>query len=179
VVQKSDKKWFIAQVKPNCYDLASINLQRQGISIFMPKIKYTERKENKFKVKEKHLFPGYIFVNFNPFIFTWTKINNTYGVSKILVFNKKPAEISTDFVLELMSRYSLNRVLSENKNLKEGDTIKIDNGPFADLIAKVHRVKENNRIWVLLEYMGGIRKLKLKKTPDFSYNKVLPMKQFS
>ena len=50
----------------------------------------TQRQKNKFLIKNVYVFPGYMFVCFDPYIINWTKINSTYGVSKILAFNKKP-----------------------------------------------------------------------------------------
>ena len=36
----SEKKWFIAQIKPNSYNSAIQNLERQGFEIFLPKNEY-------------------------------------------------------------------------------------------------------------------------------------------
>ena len=166
-----DKKWYIARIKPNSYHSASQNLERQGFETFLPKMKITQRQKNKFIVKNVYVFPGYMFVCFDPRIITWTKINSTYGVSKILAFNNKPSEISFDLILELKTRYEINSNLTQKEKLKKGDSIKFYAGPFADLIAKVESVDENNRIWVLLEAMGGYQRLKLQSVEKNQYNK--------
>ena len=106
--QSLDKKWCIAQIKPNSYRSAIQNLEQQGFQTFLPKMEITQRKENKFIVKYAYVFPGYMFVCFDPHSITWTKINSTYGVSKILTFNKKPSEISSDLILGLKNRYEIN-----------------------------------------------------------------------
>ena len=170
--QSLDKKWFIAQIKPNSYLSATLNLERQGFETFLPKMEITQRQKNKFIVKNVYVFPGYIFVSFDPQIIAWSKINSTYGVSKILAFNKKPSEISSDLILELKIRYEINSNSMQNEKLQKGDSIKFYTGPFADLLAKIESVDENNRIWVLLEAMGGHRRLKLQQTKNFKYNKV-------
>ena len=112
-----------------------------------------------------------MFVYFDPHIITWTKINSTYGVSKILAFNKKPSEISSDLILELKNRYEINSNLTQNEKLQKGDSIKFYAGPFVDLIAKIESVDGNSRIWVLLEAMGGYQRLKLQKVEKNKYNK--------
>jgi len=170
--QSLDKKWFIAQIKPNSYDSAIQNLERQGFETFLPKMEITQRKENKFLFKNAYVFPGYIFVGFDPYFITWTKINSTYGVSKIIAFNNKPSEISSDLIQDLKIRYEINSNLTKKETLKQGDSIKFFVGPFADVIAKVESVDENNRIWVLLESMGGYRRLKLQKNQSIKYNKI-------
>ena len=169
--QSLDKIWCIAQIKPNSYYTAIQNLERQGFETFLPKMEQTQRQKNKFLVKNVYVFPGYIFVFFDPHISTWTKINSTYGVSKILAFNKKPAEISSDLILELKKRYEINSNLTQTENLQRGDSIKFYTGPFTDLIAKIESVDEKNRIWVLLEAMGGHQRLKLQNVEKNKYNK--------
>lgn len=167
-----DKKWFIAQIKPNSYEMAVQNLERQGFETFVPKMEKTQRQNNKFIIKNVYVFPGYMFVCFNPRIINWTKINSTYGVSKILAFNNKPSEISSDLILELKNRYEINFNRYQNEKLKKGDNIKFYIGPFTDLIAKVESIEENNRIWVLLEAMGGYQRLKLQSAKKIKYKKV-------
>ena len=169
--QSSDKKWYVAQIKPNSYHSATQNLERQGFETFLPKMEITQRKENKFVVKNVYVFPGYMFVCFDPHIITWSKINSTYGVSRIVAFNKKPSVISSDLILELKIRYEINSNSTQKEKLQKGDSIKFSTGPFADLIAKVESVDEKNRIWVLLEAMGGCLRLKLQDVKKLKYSK--------
>ena len=154
MIQCSDKKWFIAQIKPNSYDIAIQNLERQGYETFLPKMQITQRQKQKFINKNIYVFPGYLLVCFNPDLIPWAKINSTYGVTKILAFNNKPAEISSYLILELKKRYEFNSNPTQNEKLQRGDSIKFYTGPFADIVAKVERVDEKKRIWVLLEAMG-------------------------
>ena len=170
--QSLDKRWCIAQIKPNSYNSAIQNLERQGFETFLPKMKITQRQKDKFIDKNVYVFPGYMFVCFDPDIIMWSKINSTYGVSKILTFNKKPSEISSDLILELKNRYEINSNPTQNEKLQKGDSIKFYTGPFADLIAKVESVDEKNRIWILLEAMGGYQKLKLQNVEKNKYNKL-------
>ena len=166
------QKWLIAQIKPNSYDLAIRNLERQGFEVFLPEIETTIKKENRFIYKNVFLFPGYMFVGFDPQKINWIKINHTYGVSKVLVFNNKPSEISYDLILALKKRFELNVDPKLKESLQKGDIIKLDSGPFVDLIARIEKVDEKNRIWVLLEVMGGYRKLKLQQIDKLKYIKV-------
>jgi len=110
-------------------------------------------------------------VYFDPRIITWTKINSTYGVSKILAFNNKPLEILSDLILELKIRYEINSNSMQKEKLQKGNSIKFYSGPFADLIAKVESVDEKNLIWILLEAMGGYQRLKLQNVEKNQYNK--------
>ena len=40
-----DKRWYIAQIKPNSYNSAIRNLERQGFETFLPKMDITQRQE--------------------------------------------------------------------------------------------------------------------------------------
>ena len=163
------QKWMIAQIKPNSCDLAVRNLERQGFKTFVPKIKTTIKKEDRFINKNVSLFPGYVFIAFNPYQLTWMKINSTYGVSKVLVFNKKPSEISYDIILALKDRYEKNIDSTLKENFQTGDTIRFNSGPFVDIFARIEKVDSKKRIWILLEVMGGYRKLNLKQTEILKY----------
>jgi transcriptional antiterminator RfaH len=169
---KEDIKWFVVQIKPNSYNLANRNLERQGFETFLPKMSVTNRKNNKFVAKDVYVFPGYIFVSFDTKLVGWTSINNTYGVSRIISFSKKPAEISSNLILELKKRYYSHPLLSENENLQTGDRIKMYTGPFAEFFAKVESVDNNNPIWVLLEYAGKLKRLKLANGRTVKYSRV-------
>jgi transcriptional antiterminator RfaH len=166
------KKWLIAQLKPNSHDLAIRNLERQGFETFMPKMKTTVIKEDRFIYRNVFVFPGYIFIGFDSQNIIWTKINSTYGISKVLVLNKKPSEISNNLILALKQRYGVNIDQTSKENFGKGDNIRFDTGPFSDLIARVEDVDEKNRIWLIFEAMGGYRKLKLKQTEKINFHKL-------
>ena len=166
------KKWLVAQIKPNSYDLAVRNLERQGFKTFLPKMETTIKKENKFINKEVLLFPGYAFVGIDLQNSDWLKINSTYGVSKLLSFNNKPSEVPLDLIVALKNRYkdSVNPII--NEKLKKGDTIKFNNGPFTDLVANIESIDAKNRIYALLKVMGGDRKLEINVKERINFTKI-------
>ena len=166
------KKWLVAQIKPNSYDLAVRNLERQGFETFLPKMKVTIRKENRFIYKEVYVFLGYMFVGVDAQSCNWTKINNTYGVSKLLVFNNKPSEIAHNLIMALKNRYEPKIAHSPKETFEKGDLIKFKRGPFLDLIARIENASDKSRIYVLLEVMGGYRKLKLNLNEKINFIKV-------
>ena len=167
----SVKKWYIVQIKSNSYDLAVRNLERQGFETFLPKNEVTIKK-NKFISKDVLVFPGYGFVGVDLQDSYWTKINSTYGVSKLLTFNNKPCEIPLDLIVTLKNMYENKANPMINENLKRGEIIKFKNGPFADLIANIESVDKKKRIYVLLEVMGGHRKLEINLKEKLNFTKV-------
>lgn len=169
--KSSEIKWLVVQIKPNSYDLALRNLERQGCETFLPKMKVTIKKENKFVNKDVLVFPGYIFVGIDLDESYWTKLNSTYGVSKLLSFNNKPSEISFDLIMALKKRYEDNINPTVNVDIKKGDIIKFKNGPFADLVASIESIDAESRIYALLKVMGGYRKLKINANKKINFIK--------
>ena len=158
------KEWFILQFKPNSHHQAAKNLIQQGFETFLPLHVVTSQKLSRFVNTSKPLFPGYMFIRFNRAETKWHKINNTYGVSRLVTFNSILKPIPTTFVNNLMKRYDLSGKLLPIKKLKKGDQVKVLRGPFADFIATVETYEDDQRIWVLMDLMG--RKTKIQATTD-------------
>ena len=155
------KEWFILQFKSNSHHLAAKNLNRQGFETFLPLHDTTSRKLSRFMSTSKPLFPGYMFIKFDRAESEWHKINNTYGVSRLITFNSLLKSIPTKFVDSLMKRYDSSGKLIPIQKLKEGDRVKILKGPFADFIASVENYESEQRIWVLMDLMGRTTKIQI------------------
>ena len=154
------KEWFILQFKSNSHHLAAKNLTQQGFETFLPLHETTSRKSSRFINTSKPLFPGYMFIKFDRSEPDWRKINNTYGVSRLITFNSILKSIPNRFVDSLMKRYDLSGKLLPIKKLKKGDQVTVLTGPFANFIAIVEKYEADQRIWILMDLMG--RKTKIK-----------------
>ena len=157
-------EWFILQFKSNSHHLAAKNLNRQGFETFLPLHNTTSRKLSRFINASKPLFPGYMFVRFDKAEPGWHKINNTYGVSRLITFNSNLNSISNSFIDSLMKRYDLSGKLLPIQKLKKGDQVTVLTGPFANFIATVETYETDQRIWILMDLMG--RKAKIQTTSD-------------
>jgi transcriptional antiterminator RfaH len=158
------KEWFILQFKSNSHHQASKNLNRQGFETFLPLHDTTSRKLSRFVNTSKPLFPGYMFIKFDKAESKWHKINNTYGVSRLITTNSLLKSIPSKFVDSLMKRFDLSGKLLPSQKLKEGDQVEILTGPFADFIATVEKYEDDQRIWILMDLMG--RKTKIQTLSD-------------
>jgi len=153
------KEWFILQFKSNSYHQAAKNLNRQGFETFLPLHDTTSRKLSRFVSTSKPLFPGYMFIRFDRAESDWHKINNTYGVSRLITFNSILKSIPTRFINNLKERYDLSGKLLPIKKFKKGDQVKVLTGPFADFIATVEKYEADHRIWILMDLMGRETKI--------------------
>ena len=148
------KEWFILQFKPNSHHQAVKNLKQQGFETFLPLNASTSRKASRFVTSTKPLFPGYMFISFDKTELKWQKINNTYGVSRLITFNSILKSIPTTFVEDLKRRYDLSGKLIPIKKLNKGDQVKLLNGPFTNFIATVEKYETDQRIWILMDIMN-------------------------
>jgi transcriptional antiterminator RfaH len=158
------KTWFVLQFKPNSHHQAAKNLNRQGFETFLPLHDVTSRKASRFINTTQPLFPGYMFVKFDRTKSDWHKINNTYGVSRLITFNSILKSIPTRFIDSLMQRYDLSGKLLPIQKLKKGDQVTVLTGPFANFIATVEKYESDQRIWILMDLMG--RKTKTQTPSD-------------
>jgi transcriptional antiterminator RfaH len=108
-----------------------------------------------------------MFIRFDRANTEWAKINNTYGVSRLITFSSILRSVPSTFVDSLMKRYDLSDKLLPIQKLKKGDQVTVLNGPFANFIATVEKYEADQRIWVLMDLMG--RKTKI-LTPSDALN---------
>jgi transcriptional antiterminator RfaH len=147
--------WFLAQLKPNCADIADKNLKRQGFRTFLPLEEKTRQHNGKFVTDRRPLFPGYIFVAFDVTHGLWRAVKSTYGITRLVSFGKEPAAVPPDLVSQLMVSCDASGKLLQSEILKPGDQVTLTKGPFANFAAEVVKTAPDRRVWVLMEIMGA------------------------
>lgn len=147
-------RWFLAQLKPNCANIADKNLKRQGFKTFLPREEWTRKKSGKFVTTTRPLFSGYIFVAFDVAKGLWSKINATSGVTRLVCLGREPTVVPTELILELKKRCDDDGKLLPPEALKAGDHVALTKGPFANFAAEVEQFAQDRRAWVLLDLMG-------------------------
>jgi transcriptional antiterminator RfaH len=148
--------WYLAQVRPNSFEIAEHNLVRQGFRVFCPKQEVTRRRAGRFVRVMQPFFPGYLFVPFDPASAEWRVINSTYGVSRLVHFGDHvPARVPQDLVTALMKRCDEKGCFLPPQLLKAGDRVQVLSGPFAQFVATVESLTPQCRVWVLLDLLGS------------------------
>jgi len=150
----AEEHWYLVQVKPNGYRLAEHNLARQGFTCFQPLARATERRGAQFKSVSRPLFPGYLFVAFDPARAPWRKINSTAGVARLLSLGSVPREVPRGLVAELRARLDAGGHVVLADKLGVGDRVEIQSGPFAGFLGQVARLAPEARAHLLVDLMG-------------------------
>jgi len=64
----------------------------------------------------------------------------------------------------LMLRCDVSGTLLPPKSLNEGDSVEMLTGPFTSFIATVEKIDPEQRIWILMDFMG--QKARIQVTAD-------------
>ncbi|WP_299938855.1 transcription termination/antitermination NusG family protein [uncultured Pelagimonas sp.] len=143
------QKWHLAQLKPNGLNRATVNLARQGFEFFAPMQKQGPNQ------RKQPLFPGYVFVRFDPADTQWRAINNTLGVARLVCLqSNRPNHIPAAVMQALQARCDVDGVLLPPKDLTPGDRVRITEGPFAGWVTEVAQMRGTDRVMVLLSLIG-------------------------
>jgi transcriptional antiterminator RfaH len=149
------RDWFVVQLKPHGLKRAEENLMRQGFESFCPKRTETVLRNGSRKQKQAPLFPGYLFVAFDPGSSGWTSLHATRGVARLIVADiRKPTPLPAAFMAGLMARCDDQGLLGAPSDLNQGDRIRVLSGPFADTVASIETLEDHDRIRILMDIMG-------------------------
>jgi len=147
--------WFVAQLRPHGLAQARVHLKRQGFETFSPVILNAHHSQKKKTAEHKPLFPGYLFVHFDPRNNGWGAINNTRGVSRLILNDpRRPLPLPVELMQTLQDRCDPNEIYKTVNDLEVGDHIRVLTGPFAELVTRIETLPDTERVGVLIELMG-------------------------
>jgi len=145
--------WYLLQTKPNAHFTACEHLKRQGFDSFLPLIIKTKKKNGKFLDVKVPLFPGYLFMGTSIDPVPWRSINGTRGVSTAVTLDGTYRSINNNIIKGLKYRCDEHGVIQHINDIVSGGRMKIERGPFADFICTIDNIKDDRRIWVLIDHL--------------------------
>lgn len=155
--------WYVAQLKPNAEAIAKRNLLRQGIQIFAPFEQLQTRRARKLVQTCKALFPGYLFVSFDPYAVSRRTVNSTMGISRLVSFAEdRLARVPPELISSLMRRCDPSGRLLPPCQMQGGDKVHVTKGPFAEFVGTVEQLASDQRAWILLEILGKHTRVAIK-----------------
>jgi transcription antitermination factor NusG len=149
------ERWYVARTLPLRELQAARQLNNQDFRTFVPRYWKNRRHARKVETISAPLFPRYIFVVVDQTRDRWRSINGTLGVDRLLMYGGEPQAVPHGVVESLIAAGDTQGNISFGFNLKEGQTIKVMAGPFAELVGELERLDEGGRVRVLLELLGG------------------------
>lgn len=149
-----NKRWYLAQCKPNATHIAVRNLDNQGFASFLPLQEGTKRKGRGFQNQTRPLFPGYLFVQLDASDGPWRKINSTRGIARLVSLGAEPSVVPDAIIAGLIARCNEMGIIQDARALAVGDRAQVTRGPFSGFFATIANVEANARICILLNIMG-------------------------
>lgn len=161
-----DKKWRIARYEPNRQNLAKDGLLRIGIPSYLPIINQPYIAGNGAKcVRERPMFPGYLFVQFSLKMKGWGMLFQTPGIRNgcgnglMRSASKEAYQELTDAQIAAIM-FTERRIMGEKnvqakaRGLHIGDEVRVRVGRLADVLAKIETLDDDERIGVMYMLFG-------------------------
>jgi transcription elongation factor/antiterminator RfaH len=155
LVLSKNERWFVVRALARQETKAEINLARQGFRSFLPRMPKTVRHARKLRHVLSPLFPGYLFVILDLDKDRWRAVNNTFGVASMIMALERPQPVPDGVVERLIERTDPGGFVRSDRDLHEGQAVRLLSGPFANAIGCLDRLDANGRVKVLLDIMGG------------------------
>lgn len=125
------RPWFALQTRPRSEKKIELLLKQKGYECFTPIYKMKRKWSDRTVEIDLPLFPGYVFCRFSPSALG--KAISTQGVTKVVGFGGKPAEVAAEEIeaLQLLARSDILR--EPWKYLPDGIVVLVETGPLAGI----------------------------------------------
>ena len=153
-----DSKWFLIYTKAKEEMRAKRNLENQGFQVFLPIIVYEEINKPKSTSLEI-MFPRYLFTKFNPEKDNWTQIKSSRGVSHLVLFGHKLAEVPDEVIIFLKQRADENDIFRQKirrQEFRKGDKLIIKKGILEGKEATFVSKTSKERVQILLRSINQL-----------------------
>ena len=144
--------WYVVATKTREEEAARVNLERQGYSVFLPKLSLKKRRKGHWQVVTESLFPGYLFVALELGEDDPAPIRSTVGCIGLVRFAHAYKPVPGELI------ESLQAIESETNEVEApfqpGDKVRFVSGPFAGIEAVFDMARGGDRAQVLLQLLG-------------------------
>lgn len=146
--------WYVVNTQPRAEIRAKHHLELQRFCVFCPRYRKTVRHARKTVSAFAPLFPNYLFVGLDLSRDQWRSVNGTRGVVRILMQDGVPQAVPDGVVADLQAKTRADGTFDWTSTFKIGGTVRIAEGPFADLLGTLEYLDAAGRVRVLLELLG-------------------------
>lgn len=150
----SNKKWLAAYTKSRAEKKVLLELEYQGIEVFLPLQRKLRQWSDRKKWVELPLISGYIFVHINPR--EYEAVLKTAGVVTYVKFEGKAAVIpdeQIDWIKRMLRQNEVNIELHQTL-FNVGDKIEVLAGPLIGIIGTLITIKNKKRVAVQLQQLN-------------------------
>ncbi|MEQ1578520.1 MAG: transcription termination/antitermination NusG family protein [Hyphomicrobium sp.] len=150
----SPDRWVVAATHPHREQLALENLARQGFRAYCPMIRKRIRHAQRTRIALRPLFPSYVFIGLNQDSHRAQCIHSTLGVRAVIRFGDRFGQVDAGFIEGLKAREVDGAIVAPVSTYKVGQTVRMVDGAFDGLIARIVETDEKSRLVVLMEFLN-------------------------
>jgi len=143
------------KVKNNLdHRIESMNMQGKIFQVVVPTEEEIEIREGHRRKTKKRVFPGYILVQMILDEESWYVVRNTPGVTGFVGSGTKPTQLRPDEVNKIFKRMEMEAPRIK-VSFREGQTVRIVDGPFADFVGVVEDLNlDKGKVVVMVSFFG-------------------------
>jgi transcriptional antiterminator RfaH len=163
-VQQPDLGWFCVRSQRRNEHIAAANLQKQGIPVVNPRIRFRRPTVRGPVWVTESMFPTYLFARFD-----WERalsaVQHTFGVSGVVHFGFFWPVVPDEIIEELQLIIGPEGIRLVEPAVRVGDAVEVATGAFEGFRGIVTRVMPaKDRVAVLLQFLGRETNVELPMT---------------
>jgi len=146
--------WYAMRSKPNKETFLAGQLEAHGVEVFFPVLRVTPVNPRSRKVRA--YFPNYLFVHVDLDVVNVSDLRWMPGASGLVSFDGEPASVPDLLIATVKKQVDQHNSLIRDaeKNFQHGDSVLIQDGPFAgyEAVFDTH-ISGQDRVRVLLSLL--------------------------
>ncbi len=159
--------WYAIRTKPNKEQVACLNCEQQGLTVYLPMIRKTVRHARQKKDVLRPFFPGYLFLRLTPEELNWPTIRSTRGVLEPVHFGGTYVPVPDWIIDQLKDREesgALNQSALKRQTLQPGTEVAVNLGNHSETEGVVFSWRGKDNVIVLLNLLS--RKVRVTVSQD-------------
>lgn len=163
-----DKKWYVLRVisgkERKIKEYLDMDLSKEGLdsivtNVLVPTEKIYKILKGKKVIKEKNLFPGYIYIEAVAAKFSGEVVSHIVSTTSVINFlgGKNPEPVSDSDIKRLLGKVDAMDEMAEtiNEPYLVNETVKIVDGPFNDFLGVIEEIyDEKKKLKVIVKIFG-------------------------
>jgi transcription antitermination factor NusG len=143
-IEPEGADWYALYTAPRHEKSVADQMNRRGISCFLPLYRSMRRWKDRRKELAMVLFPGYVFVHVA--LQDRLQVLQMPGAVRLVTFNGRPVTLPEQEIELLRSRLSGTYLMEPHPYLRAGRRIRVRSGPLQGLEGIIVRLKDRCRL---------------------------------
>ena len=134
--------------------IETMGMQDKIFRVVVPTEDEVEIRDGQRRSSRRRVFPGYILVHMVLDDESWYVVRNTPGVTGFVGLGTNPTPLSEEEVGAILRRMEQEQPKIK-VNFREGETVRVVEGPFADFMGTVDEIyPERGKVRILVSFFG-------------------------